>query len=91
MSCHNAENYDSLRRADGQEVSFGRVMDLCAQCHGPQFRDYTHGAHGGMNGHWDLRSGPRTRNNCIDCHDPHAPAYPKVMPVFPPKDAVPHS
>ena len=22
--------------------------------------------------------------SCVDCHDPHAPAYPKVRPVFPP-------
>jgi hypothetical protein len=65
------------------------VMDLCGQCHGPQARDYAHGAHGGMTGYWDLSRGPRERNNCIDCHDPHAPAFPKVRPVFAPKDRFP--
>ena len=55
-------------------------MTLCAQCHGPQFRDYQHGAHGGMTGYWDLTKGGRMRNNCIDCHDPHAPKYPTVTP-----------
>lgn len=86
LSCHNADNYDTLRLADGTAVSFENTMQLCAQCHGPQFRDYTNGSHGGMNGYWDLSRGPRTRNACNVCHDPHAPAYPKLIPVFPPKD-----
>jgi hypothetical protein len=41
-----------------------------------------------MNGHWDLTRGGRTRNTCINCHDPHAPAFPLVMPVLPPRDRV---
>lgn len=84
-SCHNPGDYESLRLADGTSVSFSNVMQLCAQCHGPQYRDYKNGSHGGMAGYWDLTRGPRKRNNCVDCHDAHAPAYPKVMPVFPPK------
>ncbi len=86
LSCHNPENYDQLRLADGRPVAFTDVMSLCAQCHGPQHKDYQNGAHGGMNGYWDLTRGPRTRNNCIDCHDPHAPQYPKFMPVLRPND-----
>lgn len=84
-SCHNPDDYESLRLADGSTVSFSNVMQLCAQCHGPQYRDYQNGSHGGMTGYWDLTRGPRKRNNCVECHDAHAPAYPKVMPVFPPK------
>lgn len=86
LSCHNSTNYDTLRKADGSALPYPRVMELCAQCHGPQYRDYRAGAHGGMNGYWDLTRGPRERNNCVSCHDPHAPAYPTVMPVFPPAD-----
>lgn len=86
LSCHNASDYDTLRRADGSPVAYPRTIELCAQCHGPQYRDYQHGSHGGMTGHWDLKSGPRERNTCTDCHDPHAPAFPKVMPVFSPED-----
>ncbi len=86
LSCHNADDYDSLRLADGRAIGFPNVMELCAQCHGTQHRDYVHGAHGGMTGHWDLTRGPRTRNNCTTCHDPHAPAYPLVHPVFKPTD-----
>lgn len=89
ISCHHEQDYDSLRGADNRKIPFTKVLELCSQCHGPQARDYNHGAHGGMSGHWDLTRGPRTRNNCIDCHDPHHPAYPKVQPVFPPKDRFP--
>jgi predicted CXXCH cytochrome family protein len=86
-SCHNpADGYASLRLADGKSVLYSDVMTLCAQCHGPQFRDYQHGAHGGMSGNWDLTRGGRVRNNCIDCHDPHAPKYPSVTPARGPND-----
>lgn len=85
MSCHNAEDYSSLKKADGRALDYRFTMQLCAQCHGTQYRDYKNGSHGGMTGYWDLKQGPRSRNQCTDCHDPHAPAYPKVMPVFPPK------
>jgi hypothetical protein len=86
LSCHNANDYDTLRLADGSAVQFTQVMNLCSQCHGTQARDYQHGAHGGMTGHWDLTKGARHRNNCIDCHNPHAPKYQPMLPVFPPKD-----
>ncbi|MFO0797032.1 MAG: hypothetical protein U0804_06110 [Gemmataceae bacterium] len=86
-SCHNAaDGYASLRLADGRSVPYTAVMTLCAQCHGPQFRDYQHGAHGGMTGHWDLTKGGRTRNSCVDCHAPHAPRYPTVSPAPGPND-----
>lgn len=86
LSCHDAGNYDMLRKADGTKIAFPAVMELCGQCHGPQLRDYKAGAHGGMNGHWDLAQGPRERNNCVDCHDPHSPAFPHFKPVLPPTD-----
>jgi hypothetical protein len=87
LSCHNADDYDSLRLADGRKLAFADSQQLCAQCHGPQTRDYQHGSHGGMRGYWDKTQGDRTRNTCLDCHDPHAPAYPAWTPVFPPRDA----
>lgn len=86
LSCHNADDYDSLKLADGTPLEFSESMTLCAQCHGPQFRDYQHGSHGGMTGYWDLTKGPRTRNHCTTCHDAHAPAYPQLTPVFKPSD-----
>ena len=86
LACHNAQDYGTLKLADGVAVAFADVIVLCSQCHGPQARDYQHGSHGGMQGYWDLTRGPRVRNSCINCHDPHAPAYPKVMPATGPQD-----
>lgn len=89
-ACHNPDDgYESLRRAEGTTLSHADVMSLCAQCHGPQYRDYLHGAHGGMTGYWDLTRGYRERNNCIDCHAPHSPKYPIVMPAPGPNDRIP--
>ncbi|WP_047812668.1 cytochrome c3 family protein [Rhodopirellula islandica] len=85
-SCHNPDDSDSLRLADGTLVAYQEVMTLCSQCHSKQAESFAHGAHGGMNGHWDLTRGPQMKNNCIDCHDPHAPAYPKMIVGFKPKD-----
>jgi len=86
LSCHNPNDYDSLQLADGSPVDFTDVMTLCGQCHGPQMKDYEHGVHGGLNGYWDLTRGPQQKNNCVDCHNPHAPQFPKMQPTFKPKD-----
>lgn len=88
LSCHNSENYDTLRLADTRAVAFPDVMTLCSQCHGTARRDYDHGSHGGMNGYWDLTKGGRTRNNCVHCHDPHHPDFPIVRPVLSPRDRI---
>ena len=86
LSCHGAAGYDQLRMADGAPVAYEQVMTLCGQCHGSRARDYEYGAHGGRVGYWDLARGGRKRNNCVDCHDPHAPAFPPMAPSFRPID-----
>jgi hypothetical protein len=85
-ACHNPADAGTLRLADGAAVEYADVMTLCAQCHAPQARDFAHGVHGGMTGYWDLGRGPRLRNNCIDCHDPHVPQFPHMQPTFKPRD-----
>jgi mono/diheme cytochrome c family protein len=87
-SCHAARRggEPKLHLADGAEVGTAEALRLCAQCHGPKYQDYLHGSHGGMNGYWDLSRGPRLRNHCVDCHDPHVPAYQPSRPVLPPRD-----
>jgi hypothetical protein len=90
VACHDpGDGYSTLRLADGSALAFGDSIQLCAQCHGTQYRDYQRGAHGGMTGHWDLQRGGRTRNHCQHCHDPHVPKFPKVHPVFGPRDRFP--
>lgn len=85
-SCHAPGRVPTLRRADGTTVDLRDAMVLCRQCHGPQARDYDHGVHGGMTGHWDLSVGGRVRNHCVDCHDPHMPRFQPSRPVLPPRD-----
>jgi len=85
-SCHHPEAAERLRLADETSLEMVEAMTLCAQCHGPQARDWAAGTHGGIRGHWDRRMGPATRNHCVDCHDPHAPAFPSFLPAPPPRD-----
>lgn len=85
-ACHDDTERSRLHLADGTSLPMAAAMDLCAQCHGPQTRDYRHGSHGGMTGHWDLRAGPRERNHCLDCHDAHQPAFVGGLPVAPAVD-----
>ncbi|MEZ4270546.1 MAG: hypothetical protein R3C68_03650 [Myxococcota bacterium] len=85
-SCHAPDNPGELHLADTTPVAMADSMQLCAQCHGPQKRNYDHGAHGGMRGYWDTARGPRERNHCVACHSAHAPRYPAVLPVKGPRD-----
>jgi len=84
-SCHDTDR-SKLRLANGTTFPMSDAMRLCAQCHGPQKRDYDAGSHGGMTGYWDLRQGPRTRNHCLDCHSAHDPAFRGGEAVHPVKD-----
>ncbi len=89
-SCHDAVDKTRLHLSDNTPVDLLDAMTLCAQCHGPQFRDYSRGSHGGMSGYWDTTQGPRERNHCVECHAPHAPAVPRVSPAPPPIDRGAH-
>jgi len=86
FACHVESDRTKLHLADGTPLELRDAMTLCAQCHGVQVRDYDRGSHGGMNGYWDRRRGPRDRNHCVTCHAPHAPSYGSVLPVHPPRD-----
>ena len=85
-SCHAPDQPDQLHDSAQQRFPIEESMKLCSQCHGLIRRAYDNGAHGGMRGYWDLQRGPRTRNDCIACHAPHAPALPQVTPVAGPND-----
>ncbi len=85
-SCHAPDDRTRLRLADGETIPMRDVLQLCGQCHGPKYRDYKRGSHGGGRGYWDSTRGPWIRNNCVSCHRAHAPAYPVVMPAAPPND-----
>ena len=80
-TCHDPPGFETYRLGDGTQLPYAQLMKLCGQCHSGQFADYKEGLHGGMAGHWDLNKGPRDRNHCVDCHDPHRPAIPQVRPA----------
>ena len=90
QACHNMDNHDTLRLSDGTAVPFTEVLRVCSQCHPEKAVAYAHGAHGGMNGHWDRTQGPRLRNSCVHCHHPHTPAYPTFQPAPGPTDLPEH-
>ncbi|MFN7141440.1 MAG: cytochrome c3 family protein, partial [Limisphaerales bacterium] len=81
LNCHDANNLDKLRTRDGLQLKFDQSNLLCASCHGPTYRDWEIGIHGRTSGYWDRTRGEATRLDCTSCHDPHAPAFPKLKPA----------
>ncbi len=81
FNCHDRKDREKLVRYDGTTLSFAEVPKLCAECHGTLYRDWQRGMHGKTMGSWDAASGKQVRLECNDCHDPHAPAYPKLVPL----------
>jgi hypothetical protein len=80
-NCHNEQNLELLQPRDGRELKFAESTQLCGSCHGPTFRDWEAGVHGRVNGYWRTQLGAKTRKDCVNCHDPHAPKYPGRKPA----------
>jgi len=81
LACHDAENRDSLRLANGKLLSFEKSYELCGQCLGPKIRDWKLGFHGKRTGEWN---GQKNYFLCVHCHDPHAPKFKLLEPMPPP-------
>lgn len=81
FNCHNIRDRNTYADDKGDPIPYDQVPLLCAKCHGPVYRDWTNGAHGRTNGYWDTLRGPQTRRKCVECHDPHAPAFPSMPPA----------
>jgi hypothetical protein len=75
FNCHDREDRDRLALPRGRTISFAESERLCATCHGTTYRDWQRGMHGRTSGSWDASSGRQARLTCLDCHDPHAPAF----------------
>ena len=82
LDCHDAENRDRLRLANGTLVPFEESFRLCGQCHGTQFRDWRAGVHGRRTGEWD---GERQYLLCVHCHYSHDPLFQPIEPKPAPK------
>jgi len=81
LDCHNADNRDVLRRANGDIISFEESYNLCGQCHGTIFRDWKAGIHGKRTGEWN---GKKQYRLCVHCHNPHNPKFKPLKPMPPP-------
>ncbi len=85
LNCHHQTNRNVFVDYDGSEIAEADVVLLCAKCHGPVYRDWQAGAHGRRNGYWKTSLGPQTRLRCIQCHDPHQPAFRPLKPLPAPR------
>lgn len=81
LDCHDRDDRDQLRLANGTLVPFTESYRLCGQCHGTQFRDWRQGIHGKRTGYWN---GGKRYLLCVHCHSPHSPRFAAVQPLPPP-------
>jgi len=81
LNCHDHRDRERLTLRGGDTVGYGSVEQLCAQCHGPIYRDWQSGAHGKTVGFWDRDQGDPIKLTCSQCHDPHSPAFAPIEPL----------
>lgn len=81
FNCHDEQNLLMLQARDGSELPLAGSTPLCGSCHGPVYRDWEGGAHGRAQGYWDESLGERIRQDCVSCHNPHSPRFPKRLPA----------
>ena len=81
FNCHDRQDRNRLSLRGNRTVSFAEAPRLCAKCHGPTYRDWQRGMHGRTNGYWNASAGTPTRLTCVQCHDPHAPAFDDFAPL----------
>jgi len=80
LDCHDFQNRDVLRLANGDPVPFTESYRLCGQCHGDKYRDWRVGVHGKRIGYWN---GPKVYFLCVNCHNPHTPRFKGVRVLDP--------
>ncbi|MBF0464202.1 MAG: hypothetical protein HQK88_05480 [Nitrospirae bacterium] len=78
LDCHDADNRNVLKLANGDHVTFEESYNLCGQCHGNIFRDWKTGIHGKRIGYWN---GDKTYYLCVNCHNPHSPHFKPLKPL----------
>ena len=81
FNCHNDVNLLLLQARDGRELKLEESTLLCGSCHGPTHRDWEAGSHGRTSGFWDRAQGPATKQDCVNCHNPHVPKFPGRKPA----------
>jgi len=87
LACHDLENRDYLRLANGELLDFNESYRLCGQCHGDKLRDWKVGVHGKRKGMWN---GEKDYLLCVHCHSPHSPKFEALTPEPPPVMHIKH-
>ncbi len=80
LNCHHQNNREAFVDDVGNETSGDNSTQLCSKCHGPKHRDWTIGVHGRRNGFWDKTREGNVKLECVQCHDPHNPTFPLMVP-----------
>lgn len=81
LGCHDQHDRNRLTLGGDESVGFADSDQLCSSCHGPTWRDWDRGIHGRASGSWDIGSGQRGKLTCVQCHDPHSPAFATLAPL----------
>lgn len=81
FNCHDETNLELLQTRDGRQLKLEESTPLCGSCHGPTYRDWERGVHGRTSGYWQRTAGLITREDCVSCHNPHAPQFPSRAPA----------
>jgi hypothetical protein len=81
LNCHAREDHNQLELYGGELVPLSDSHVLCSKCHGPTYRDWEEGMHGRTMGSWQTDDPAFRRLICIECHDPHAPAFGSIVPL----------
>lgn len=76
-TCHADNNLEQLTSLTNQSIEIDQSHLLCGQCHSSQYKDWKGGAHGKSKGGW---MNPRISYTCVNCHNPHKPAFLKRWP-----------
>ncbi len=81
LNCHARTGRNDLELYGGARTPLKESAPLCGKCHGPTYRDWEAGIHGRVQGSWDPDDPTRRLLRCVECHDPHRPAFPPIAPL----------
>ncbi len=81
LNCHHKTNRNAYVTSDGKEIHSDQPEVLCAKCHGIVYGDWKVGAHGRTSGSWNRRDDGWRSLVCTECHNPHDPKFPRLVPM----------